>query len=147
MLHLGKIEAAMQKGVWHWARKQYENLSSQNGLYLVGQDTLWTAVPESSFGVGNRRDPNESPIIDAETLERYRLHHQFLQAARIPFEFKPDVPASIFVYDTLEPADNRAGFDFRDNPLMLSISIRIDKVGIIACLQDGGAVKYSFGDY
>jgi hypothetical protein len=35
-------------------------------------------------------------------------------------------------------------FDYWDNIPRMGLSIRVGKVGIIVCLQDGGAVKYSF---
>ena len=33
-----------------------------------------------------------------------------------------------------------------DNLHVLGLSIRVGKVGTVACLQDGGAVKYGFGE-
>jgi hypothetical protein len=142
--HLNKIETAMQKACDAGAQA-VRDLPSQTVFIWLGK-ILYGLLYREHFLHWSRRDPNEGPIVDEEMLRRYKLHHQFLQAARIPFEFHADVPASIFVYETLEPADNKMRFDFRDNPLMLSISIRVGRVGIIACLQDGSAVKDSFGD-
>lgn len=92
----------------------------------------------------NRQAKEEGPIVPAELLEEVRLHHQFLQAARIPFEFIPHIPASLFVYETMEPRNRKMGFDYWDDLLRLALSIRVGKVGIVACLQDGTAVKYTF---
>ncbi|MGH2508001.1 MAG: hypothetical protein ACRDHZ_11445 [Ktedonobacteraceae bacterium] len=93
----------------------------------------------------NRRVPADGPIVPAELLEQFRLHHQFLQASRIPFDFVPHIPASIFVYETLVPTNAGMGFDYWDELGRLAISIRVGKVGIVACLQDGGAVEEVFG--
>lgn len=94
----------------------------------------------------DRRAPVDGPIVPAAVLEEFRLHHQFLQAARIPFEFIPHVPASIFVFETLVPSNRQMGFDYWDDFFSFGLSIRVGKVGIIACLQDGRAVRDSF-DY
>lgn len=94
----------------------------------------------------NRRAREDGPIVPADELEQFRLHHQFLQAARIPFEFIPHIPASVFVFETLEPRDRRMQFDYLDHFFSLGLSIRVGKVGVVACLQDGRAVRDSF-DY
>src|SRR5579864_1415411 len=143
--HLNMIETAMQQACDAGAQA-VRDLPSQTVFIWMGK-ILFGLLYREHFLSWSRRAPDEGVIVDEETLRRYRLHHQFLQAARIPFEFQPDVPASILVYETLEPADDKMRFDYRDNPLMLSIAIRVGKVGIIACLQDGGALKYSFGDH
>jgi hypothetical protein len=38
------------------------------------------------------------------------------------------------------------GIDYFDLINSLGLAIRVGKVGIVTCLQDGGAVKYSFGE-
>jgi hypothetical protein len=62
-----------------------------------------------------------------------------LQAARRPFEFKPDIPASIFVFKTKSPKSVRARAAFNDGLEAMTISVRLGDVGILAALQDGGA--------
>jgi hypothetical protein len=115
-------------------------------LFLWAGKILYGLLYREYLLSWNRKDEEEGPIVSPELLEQFRLHHQFLQAARIPFDFQPHIPASIFVYKTLEPTKRKMGFDYWDLPFALGFSIRIGKVGIIACLQDGGAVKYAFGE-
>jgi len=39
------------------------------------------------------------------------------------------------------------GFDYWDDIFHLGMSVRIGRVGIVICLQDGGAVKMAAGEY
>jgi len=142
--HLGKIEERVQKACDQGAQAVRE----------LPPLTLFLWVGKIFFGLlyrehllpWNRRQQEEGPIVPADLLEEFRLHHQFLQAARVPIEFSPNVPASLFVYDTMEPSERKMGFDYLDFLEGMGMSIRVGKVGIVACLQDGGAVKYSFGE-
>jgi len=143
--HLNRIETAMQQACDAGAQVVRE-LPSQTVFIWMGK-ILYGLLYREHFLSWSRRDPSEGPIVQEETLRRYRLHHQFLQAARIPFEFYPEVPASFFIFETLDPTDNQMRFDYWDNPIGLMVSVRVGKVGIIACLQDGGALKHAAGDY
>jgi len=116
-------------------------------LFLWARKILYGLLYREHLLNWSRKDENEGPIVPAEFLEQFRLHHQFLQAARIPFDFQPHVPASIFVYNTMEPSNRKMGFDYWDLLHGLGLSIRLGKVGIVACLQDGGAVQYGFGEH
>ena len=116
-------------------------------LFLWAGKILYGLLYREHLLSANRRAPEEGPIVPAELLEQFMLHHQFLQAARLPFEFFPHVPASIFVYETMTPSDHRTGFDYWDEMQRLAISIRVGRVGIVACLQDGGAVEQCFGSH
>lgn len=143
-VHLGKIEREMQGACD----------AGIAALRAVHPLTIFVWTGKIVYGLlyrehllqWNRRAPEEGPIVPKEMLERFRLHHQFLQAARIPIDFLPALPASIFVFETMEPSDRHLGFDYWDDLDALSLSVRIGKVGIVACLQDGGAVASCFQD-
>jgi hypothetical protein len=140
--HLSRIETQMQAACDE-GREAVLQLPPVT-LFLWAGKIFYGLLYREHLLSWSRREADQGPIVPAEVLERYRLHHQFLQAARIPFEFHPHVPASIFVYDTLEPMDRQMRFDYWDNILGMGLSIRTGKVGIVVCLQDGGAVRYSF---
>lgn len=89
----------------------------------------------------DRRDPQRGPILPREVLAHFAMHKFFLQAARRPFEFKPDIPASIFVFKTKPPKSIRAQAAFNDVLPTMTISVRLGEVGILAALQDGGAQR------
>lgn len=141
--HLGAIELQVQKAC-NAGREAVLALPPLT-LFIWAGKILYGLLYREHLLRANRRAGEEGPIVSAELLEQLRLHHQFLQAARIPFDFQPHVPASIFVYKTMEPTNRKMGFDYWDLPFGLGLSIRVGKVGIIACLQDGGAVEHGFG--
>jgi hypothetical protein len=85
------------------------------------------------------RRPRSRPIVPRSLLESYDLHHSFIQAVRLPIEFVPAIPASVFVVPCQTPADVRLQFDLRDSLQLMTISMRLGSVGICAALHDGGA--------
>jgi hypothetical protein len=87
----------------------------------------------------DRTASTKSTIISRKVLERFKLHHVFLQSIKRPIEFHDFFPASIFVHRLQCSRDNRRQFDFRDLHHFLGLSIRLGTVGVIAVLQDGGA--------
>jgi hypothetical protein len=114
-------------------------------LFLWAGKILYGLLYREHLLPVNRRVPTDGPIVSAELLEQLRMHHQFLQAARVRFDFTPHIPASIFVYETSVPSNAGMGFDYWDELQRLAISIRVGNVGIVVCLQDGQAVERVFG--
>jgi len=141
-VHLGQIEQEMQTacdgGIA--ALREVQPLT----IFLWAGKIVYGLLYREHLLPWNRRAPEDGPIVLKEMLERLRLHHQFLQAARIPMDFQPSLPASIFVFETMEPSHHQMGFDYWDDLDGLGIAIRVGKVGIVACLQDGNAVEFSF---
>jgi hypothetical protein len=142
--HLGRIEAQVQRACDQGAQAVRE--LPELTLFLWVGKILFGLLYRQHLLPWNRRQKDEGPIVSAEVLQEFRLHHQFLQAARGASEFSPQIPASLFVYQTMEPSERKMGFDYFDFLFGMGISIRVGKVGIVACLQDGGAVKFSFGE-
>ncbi len=93
-----------------------------------------------------RSDPMQGFITDPEILQELRTLHTFLQSVRMPFEFVGFHPWSIFVVETHSYGDRR-DFDYHDEFLTLTFSIRMGEIGIIACLEDNGAQEEIFSDY
>jgi hypothetical protein len=112
----------------------------------LGEKALFTWLGKIFYGLihrelflaFDRRDPAAGSIATPELIENYSLHHLFLQNIRVPMEFAGGFPASLFVYETLEPPDRRLRWDFRDNLPNLFISVRVGRTGLIGVLQDGG---------
>ncbi len=142
--HLGKIESQVQKAC-DAGREAVLDLPPLT-LFLWAGKILFGLLYREHLLSWSRQAKEEGPIVPGELLEQFRLHHQFLQAARIPFEFLPHVPASVFVYKTMQLSNRKMGFDYWDHLPGLGLSIRVGNVGIVACLQDGGAVNYGFGE-
>ena len=88
----------------------------------------------------DRSDRSAGPIVPAEFLAQFRMHHYLLQAAigRVEWEGSP---ASILIYRTQvgpSPADN---FDYCDGPSGPFLAMRLGSIGIISVLQDWGALE------
>ena len=94
----------------------------------------------------DRSHPSRGFIMDSESLKRLKTLHMFLQSVRTPIEFAGFRPWSIFVVQTLTYGDER-DFDYYDEFLNLTFSIRMGEIGILACLQDNGAQQELFHDY
>lgn len=90
------------------------------------------------FLLFNRKVPEEGTIVTPELIERYSLHHTFLQNMHVPMEFNSH-PFSIFVYETKVPDNPKYQWDFSDNLFGMFVSVRMGRVGMVAALQDGGA--------
>ena len=94
----------------------------------------------------DRSAPIQGFITSQQLLEELRTLHTFLQSMRMPFEFVGFNPWSIFVVETHSYGDRR-DFDYHDEILTLTFSIRIGGIGIIACFEDNGAQEDLFSDY
>ena len=91
----------------------------------------------------DRREPEKGTIVLPQHFGYLRLLHGFMQSIRVPFDFVSR-GWSILPVRTFSYGDDR-DFDFRDNPLLLTLSIRMGGVGIVASLQDG-AVNSAYGE-
>ena len=61
-------------------------------LFLWAGKILYGIVYREHLVPSDRQAAEEGPLVPTEFLEEFRLHHRFLQAARIPMEFLPHVP-------------------------------------------------------
>jgi hypothetical protein len=89
----------------------------------------------------DRRSKSKRPIVPKSLLQTLEMHHYLLQGSRVPVRFLSFFPASITVVRTQQPRRVQHQFDFRDSPIGLTLAIRMGKVGILAALQDGGAIQ------
>ena len=86
----------------------------------------------------DRRTRASTTIVSRQMLDRFRLHHFFLQSVRLPIDFHGGFPASIFIHNVQCPSDVRRQFNFRDLHHFLGLSVRLGAVGIVGILQDAG---------
>jgi hypothetical protein len=94
----------------------------------------------------DRNDPTKGFIISPDILQELRSLHTFLQSIRMPFEFVGFHPWSIFLIEIHSYGDER-DFDYHDEILTLTFSIRLGDIGIIACFEDNGAQEDLFSEY
>lgn len=93
------------------------------------------------------RNRQMGSIMKAEVLERFQMVHVFLQSIRIPFDFDGHYPFSIHLVRTQSTGDSYHDFDYADNFPLLTFSIRMGEIGIVASLQDGGADRFTHSEY
>jgi hypothetical protein len=97
----------------------------------------------------DRRRPKGKPILPSELRDAFRMTHFFIQSLTIPMRFlydnKERIPGSVFLFSLKSPKDVRAHFDFKDNPLSLSVFMRLGNRGLLA-VADGGALDMEIGD-
>lgn len=74
-----------------------------------------------------------SPLL----IRRFSLLHLMLQSLIAPVEFSSKKPWSICVFKSKISKDV---FNYKDEPTNLNFSITMNDFGIVACLQDNGAV-------
>ncbi|MEO8721105.1 MAG: hypothetical protein ABI297_01460 [Ginsengibacter sp.] len=70
--------------------------------------------------------------------ERFGKFHLMLQSLVVPFEFTNPKPWSIEIVNLKYSKDT---FNYKDEPTNLNFSLGMNGFGIIACLQDNGAVS------
>lgn len=86
----------------------------------------------------DRRAPNAATILHNDDMERFQMLHYILQASRVPMRFSgvdSDIPASLFVFDLLEPEE--LSFDYRDNFVGKTLYLRMGQIGLLACFDMG----------
>ena len=96
----------------------------------------------------NRKNPNASSIIPEELIREYEMHLFFLQEARgkiATIDFSS--PGSLFVFKTQTHNNVQLQWDFCDSIDTDFIAIRMDEVGIIGVLADGGAQQLAADFY
>jgi hypothetical protein len=88
----------------------------------------------------DRLHPTGDRLLDNAMLMDFAELHHVLQIARERVELTGQTPATIFVFRTLDSADPRRRFDYRDVFGPPFLAIRMGRVGVVACLLDWGAV-------
>jgi hypothetical protein len=93
----------------------------------------------------DRKTAGEGFIVTPEQLELYSMTHFFLQSLRLPMEFVGFHPWSIFIVKT-HAYEDHWNFDYHDEVLSQTFSIRMGEVGIVACLEDNGTQEKERSD-
>ncbi len=76
-------------------------------------------------------------ILSQFLQERFKKLHLILQSLVVPMDFKGVKPWSIRVFKIKYSKDV---FNYKDEPTNLNFSLGMNDFGIVACLQDNGAV-------
>jgi hypothetical protein len=89
------------------------------------------------------RDPRfkRRKILKKTFFKSLETAYVFLNSIRIKTEFHEPYPWSIFLFKTQSHTDPQLSFDFKDNPIMFTIAVRMGDIGIVAALQENGALQ------
>lgn len=145
-VHLSQLESRVQqvllRGSLSEARR---NLPSVH--VWITKIMLGIIYAERSLPL-NRRHPRGRRIYPREIADRFDISHFLVQSLRIPMRFSAEgesrLPGSVFLFDLKAPKKTAHQFDFKDDLLTHSISMRVGSRGIIA-VNDGGAVDLEVG--
>ena len=88
----------------------------------------------------DRKQPKAEMILAAKDMEQFQMLHYILQSARIPMKFDSSgkfVPASIFVFELKELAEQKLRFHYRDDVTRRCMQIRMGRVGILVAFDMG----------
>ncbi len=70
-------------------------------------------------------------------IKKFSNFHLMLQSLIVPMEFSEKKPWSIYIFKSKISKDV---FNYKDEPVNLNFSLSMQDFGIVACLQDNGAV-------
>lgn len=89
------------------------------------------------------RDPRfkRRKILKKTFFRSLETAYLFLNSVRIKAEFHKPYPWSIFIFKAQTHSDVKLNFDFKDNPIMFTIAVRMGDIGIVAALQENGALQ------
>lgn len=93
------------------------------------------------------RDPQLGTIVDPAELARFKAFFLHLQSIRVPMRFVQFRPYSLFVFRTEAHGEVEKDFDYLDCPALLASAIRMGEIGIVAVLQDNGAVAKAMSGF
>lgn len=144
-VHLGKLEKLIEKASKR-GYKEFKKIPKQK-IFLWLQKIYYQLLYMDLRLFFDPSVKSKGTIIDKETLERYRTCHIFLQATRMKVKFHKPYPWSVFLVKTQKYKEKRLNFDFKDNPLFLTIAIRMNDIGIVACLQDNNTQEATMNDF
>jgi hypothetical protein len=141
---LGPLEERVSKA--SLAPELWVALANED-LFLWVSKFIYGVVYREAFLAMDRADLAAGPIASEEFLDQLRTVHFFLQGARWPVRFVQYTPGSIFrvrfVDDNADLPEET--FWHYDNPFNLTMAMRTGRVGVIATLQDNGAIAELFG--
>ena len=90
-----------------------------------------------------KKDKDKEFKLSALLKERFGKLHLMMQSLMVPMEFKGLKPWSISVVRLKYSKDT---FNYKDEPTNLNFSLGLNGFGIVACLQDNGAIGNSQQD-
>lgn len=128
-----EIKTAIEEGTEAIKKIPEEHLFLWMGKFVYG--VLYHDLVLASR---SKKKPGAKDFQLSPTLKlRFSKFHLMLQSLIVPMEFKGEKPWSIAIVNLKYSKDI---FNYKDEPTNLNFSLGMNGFGIIACLQDNGAV-------
>lgn len=140
--HLGHLEQTVERAV----RGGYSKFRRLHRIRIFQwlSKIIYEVMYMDARWFVDLKAPAIGTIRDQRDLERFRTLFTFLQSVRIPMRFETFKPWSVFIFEALANGDPRHDFDYIDIPELLTVAIRMGSVGVIAALQDNGAIAETY---
>ena len=129
-----KIKKAFESGYEEVKKIPEERLFLWMGKLVYG--VLYNDLVLEIIRAGKRKNAKEFEL-SGFLKERFGKFHLMLQSLLVPMEFKNIKPWSISIVRLKYSKDT---FNYKDEPTNLNFSLGMNGFGIIACLQDNGAI-------
>lgn len=139
--HVIKAFEGLDQEIQEAFRKGYD------GVRAIKQERLFLWMGRIVYGIlyhdlllekKRLQKQNKEFRLSPRLKERFGLFHLMLQSLIFPVTFTGPMPWSISI---VKLKYSRDIFNYRDDPVHLNFSLGMQGFGIIACLQDNGAVK------
>jgi len=142
--HLSKIEGRVREVIE--GARPIESLDEKT-LYLWSSKIFYGLLyREVLLPMERSLHGNSASIVSIDEIQRYKILHVFLQAARLPVRFDSfdsKFPASVFAFKTQQPRTLRAQFEFRDDIRHATLYLRLGEVEVLAAF-DAGAQAFEW---
>ncbi|WP_433595448.1 hypothetical protein [Lysinibacillus xylanilyticus] len=143
--HLSQLENEISKAVDE-GYDSFIQLQQDNIFYWAAKILYGLFFKEMSLNI-DRRDPLAGTIMNPETMEKFKTLHLLLQGIRIPTQYIPVKPYSLFVFKMYEYDDDdwdESNFNYFDNYFSTVFGMKMNDIGFILCIEDSG-VQSEFG--
>ena len=143
---LSQIEAKVQSAIEN-GYTAVKSLDSKTLFIWLGK-IFYGMLYRELFLPLNRSSPSSNNIISPEDMERFQMHHYFLQSCRVPMQFRSfDAvhPWTIYVFQLQDGENYATSWDFRDDIINETICIKLVNIGMLAAF-DCGAIFVDAGD-
>ncbi|NLI16297.1 MAG: HNH endonuclease [candidate division Zixibacteria bacterium] len=116
-------------------------------LYYWLSKIFYGILYKELFLLVDRKNPMAGQILTPDFLDQFKAHYLFMQGIRKKHQLKGFLPASIFIFRAQELKNRDDQWDIVDNIPGMTLGLRMNKIAVVAALQDGGAQKSFRGLY
>jgi hypothetical protein len=142
--HLAKLESEIRFTVesGYDASNKLDSFS----WYLWAGKVLYGILRKEISLLADRADPSKGNIISEEVIKSFSNLHMFLQGIRNKHIFVDEVPYTVLICN-LHDCGDQYNYDFKDDLVNFTLSLRMGEVGVIVSFQDAGLIRDTFARY